>query len=117
MTRDQVMKFRLGVFVLGALLLLAVLVILFGQLPTLFTRQLHYVVQLPEAPGLEQGAPVRKSGIRIGEDTANVTVRLNVDRRYQLRRNDQANLGRGLVLGESAINFVPRTGGDRELAP
>jgi ABC-type transporter Mla subunit MlaD len=114
------MRFRLGVFVLGALLLLAVLVILFGQLPTLFTRQFHYVVQLPEAPGLDQGAPVRKSGIRIGEvtgidldpDTGNVTVRVNVDRKYQLRRNDMANLGRGLVLGEAAINFVPRPGGE-----
>src|SRR5262249_41778750 len=33
-----------------------------------------------------------------------------------LRRNDQANLGRGLV-GESAINFATKPGSDREPAP
>ena len=66
---NQAMKFRLGVFVLGAALLLGVLIILFGQFPAVFRSQLRYAVVLTEAPGVESGTPVRKSGVRIGEVT------------------------------------------------
>src|SRR3954468_19677816 len=109
MANQSAMKYRLGVFVLGATLLLAILVVLFGEVPTFFRGQLHYTVQSAQAPGVEPGAPVRKSGGRIGEvtavdldpDTGTVAVRITIERKYQLRKGDQANLGRSLVLGDT----------------
>src|SRR5437762_127553 len=109
---DQAMKFRLGIFVLGAVILLGVLIVLFGDLPDVFRGQLQYTVRFAQAAGLETGSPVRKSGIRIGEvstytldpDSGIVTVKVLVDRKYQLRKGDQPALGRGL-LGDSNINF------------
>jgi ABC-type transporter Mla subunit MlaD len=41
-----------------------------------------------------------------------VQVFIGVQRRYQLRKGDQAFLARGLVLGDTSINFVPE-GPDR----
>lgn len=125
---EQAMKFRLGIFVLGAGVLLAVLIVLFGDMPDIFRGQYHYTVRFASAPGVEAGTPVRKSGIRIGEvgaytldtETGAVTVNIVVDKKYQLRKGDMPALGRGL-LGDSNINFVPvadvKVAGDRELAP
>jgi len=125
---DQTMKFRLGIFVLGATVLLAVLIVLFGDVPDIFRGQLKYSVHFAQAPGVESGSPVRKSGIRIGEVTGYnldpesglVTVNILVERKYQLRKGDHAQLGRGL-LGDSNINFTPvvesRNAADREPAP
>lgn len=112
---EQAMKFRIGVFVLSAAILLAILIILFGRLPTVFTRQIEYTVRFQQAPGVEPGTPVRKSGIKIGEVTSVdldpatglVTVRLVVDPKYQLLQSDEATLGRGL-LGDTTVNFEPK---------
>lgn len=125
MQNDSILKFRLGVFVLGSLLLLATLIVLFGEVPDFFRSQLHYALKLPQAPGIVEGTPIRKSGIRIGEvthvelnpDTGEVTIGFVVEKRYQLRTDDLVTLSRGLVLGESAINFAPKPEGKREPAP
>ncbi|MER3414934.1 MAG: hypothetical protein C4297_01810 [Gemmataceae bacterium] len=121
---DQAVKFRLGIFVLGASLLLAILIILFGEFPALFTRPYRYTIRFPQAPGVEAGTPVRKSGVRIGEvtnveldpDTGDVIVQITVARKYQLRQGDLPVIGRGLVLGDASINFFPE-GEDRRPAP
>ncbi|MCS7015139.1 MAG: MlaD family protein [Gemmatales bacterium] len=120
---DAAFKFRLGIFVLTALILLGVLIVLFERVPEYFVRYIHYEVRFREAPGLEKGMPVRKSGVKIGEvedydldpTTGIVTVKIQVDRRYQLRLGDQAIMSRGLVLGDTAINFV--MGEDKRPAP
>lgn len=125
---EQAMKFRLGIFVLGAGILLAVLIVLFGDMPDFLRGQLQYTIRFPQAPGLETGSPVRKSGIRIGEvssfaldpENGSVKVTIIVDKKYQLRRGDAPTLGRGL-LGDSNINFVPiaeiKVPADREPVP
>ncbi|MCS7168196.1 MAG: MlaD family protein [Gemmatales bacterium] len=120
---DTAFKFRLGLFVLIALILLGALIVLFERVPEYFARYITYEVRFREAPGLEKGMPVRKSGVKIGEvadydldpDTGIVRVHIQVDRRYQLRMGDQAFMSRGLVLGETAINFM--MGEDRRPAP
>lgn len=125
---DSAMKFRLGIFVLGAGVLLAVLIVLFGDLPDLFRGQYQYTVRFSQAPGIEAGSPVRKSGIRIGEvsnftldaESGAVAVVITVEKKYQLRKGDVPTLGRGL-LGDSNINFMPiaeiKQPSDREAAP
>jgi len=122
---DQTFKFRLGVFVIVAGILLAVLVFMFGEAPALFGRKVYYTVTFTQAPGLDEGVPVRKSGVKIGEvvsydldpATGLVTARLMIDRRYRPLLNDEVLLTRDLVLGGASINFVPRKEGDPSPAP
>jgi ABC-type transporter Mla subunit MlaD len=117
-------KFWLGVFALATLGMLAILITFFGGFLDLFVSQYHYSVKFPQAPGVEPGTLVRKSGVRIGEvqsitlnpDTGEVVIEFSVARKHQLRVGDQPLLGRGLLMGDTVINFVPE-GGDRELAP
>jgi phospholipid/cholesterol/gamma-HCH transport system substrate-binding protein len=113
---DRAMRFRIGVFVLAALLLLAVLITLFGSFPSLFKRHAEYVVKFQDAPGIAQGTPVRRSGVRIGEvsrlelddETGEVRVTINIERRYRLRRIDVPTLVTGLLGGDTSIDFVPK---------
>jgi phospholipid/cholesterol/gamma-HCH transport system substrate-binding protein len=112
---DNAFKFRIGVFVLGALVLLAVLVTMFSGLPNLFTAHYHYTVILPNAAGVGVGTPVRRSGVRIGEvenlqldnESGKVLVGLLIQRRYALHKNEVPILNRGL-LGDTTIDFVPK---------
>jgi phospholipid/cholesterol/gamma-HCH transport system substrate-binding protein len=111
--QDSALKFRIGVFVLATLVLLAVLVTMFSGLPGLFTVHNRYTVVLPNAAGVGAGTPVRRSGVRIGEvesiqldnESGNVKVGLLIERKYALRKNEVAVLNRGL-LGDTTIDFV-----------
>src|SRR5712692_10824933 len=104
---DRAMRFRIGIFVLAALLLLAVLVTLFGSFPSLFKRHTEYTVKFQDAPGIAQGTPVRRSGVRIGEvsrialddETGEVMVNLLIERQYRMRRIDTPTLVTGLLGG------------------
>jgi ABC-type transporter Mla subunit MlaD len=117
---EQALRFRIGVFVLAALLLLAVLITLFGSFPRLFVRAHEYVLRFADAPGVEPGTPVRRSGVRVGEvksltlddETGEVRVAVVIEHRYTLRRNEQPTLVHGLLGGDTSIDFVPVRGGD-----
>lgn len=110
-------KFRLGVFMATGLFGLAGLAILFGSAPRLFDTREKYVVSFGEAPGLAPGAPVRKSGVRVGEVTAldldeasgQVKATIRVDKRYPPRQNEEATIFRGLLSGDVSLDFIPKT--------
>ncbi|HYH63636.1 MAG TPA: MlaD family protein [Urbifossiella sp.] len=107
---------RLGLFVGATLVVTAVLVVLFGKAPQLFATKLTYTVLFPEAPGLTQGTPIRKSGVRIGEvkqidldaNTGEVRVLITVDPKYPPRTNEAPTITRGLLSGDTALDFLPR---------
>lgn len=109
------LRFRLGLFVLLALVLFGALVLMFGSLPTLFKRTTAYWVRFTDAPGLTTGAPVRRSGVRIGEvsqvvldeERGIVRVQLAIDAPHTLRRSEQATLVVGLLGSDVSIDFVP----------
>jgi phospholipid/cholesterol/gamma-HCH transport system substrate-binding protein len=108
-------RFRVGLFVLGSLILLAALITAFSGFPSLFTRYDRYTIVFPEAPGVSSGTPVRRSGVRIGEvssvqlddETGQVRVVIAVERKHTLRRSDQAALVHGLLGGDTTIDFLP----------
>jgi len=112
---EQSLRFRIGVFVLAGLLLLAVLITLFGSFPRLFIRAHEYTVIFNDAPGVEQGTPVRRSGVRVGEvksinlddESGKVKVQVVIEHQYTLRRSEQATLVHGLLGGDTSIDFVP----------
>jgi phospholipid/cholesterol/gamma-HCH transport system substrate-binding protein len=113
---EQRMRFRIGIFALASIILLAVLITLFGAFPTLFKRQSRYVVLFNDAPGVAVGTPVRRSGVRIGEVkrldlddvTGKVRITIAIDQPHPLFESDQVVLVHGLLTGDTTIDFVPR---------
>ena len=91
---ERVMQFRIGMFVIVAGLVLTMLIVWFGESPTLFRDNAYVTVHFIEAPGIDVGIPVRKSGIRIGEvaelkfddrrpEAQGVLVTLAIERKYR----------------------------------
>ena len=113
---ERVMQFRIGMFVIVAGLVLLMLVIWFGESPSLFRDHAFVRVRYTEAPGVAEGITVRKSGIRIGEvlsinfdETPNrpegVIVVLSLERKYKLRKDSVAKISRSLI-GDVVIDMV-----------
>jgi ABC-type transporter Mla subunit MlaD len=113
---EQMLRWRLGLFIAVTLTALAGLILFFGYTPELFSRKVPYVITYPEAPDIVPGTPIRKSGVRIGEvkavelnpETGEVQVHIRVDRRYLPRTSEEAFVSRGLLSGDTSIEFVPR---------
>lgn len=112
---DQVIRFRLGVFVLSTLILLLVLIVLFGGQPGLFKQVKSYSIVLPNASGLAPGSPVKKSGVKIGEvtkvelddETGKVNIGIETDKKFSLQKSDVPTLMQNLLGGDSFIAFLP----------
>ncbi len=115
---DTGMRLKIGGFVGATLVVLAGLVIFFGRAPELFTSKTRYSILFPEAPGIAPGTPIRKSGVRIGEvtsvdldeETSQVKVQILVDRKFHPRQTEAAIITRGLLNGDTAIDFIPKIG-------
>ncbi len=116
---ERVMQFRIGMFVIVAGLVLTMLIVWFGESPVLFRDHRFLMVRYPQAPGVSEGIPVRKSGIRIGEVIAiefderpgqadGVLVTLSLESRYRLRGGSVPKIARGLI-GDVWIDMLPGT--------
>jgi phospholipid/cholesterol/gamma-HCH transport system substrate-binding protein len=114
---ERVMQFRIGMFVIFAGLVLTMMIVWFGESPSLFRDHAFVKVRYKEAPGVAEGITVRKSGIRIGEvltidfdDQPNqpdgVVVVLSLDRRIKLRKDSVAKISRSLI-GDVGIDMLP----------
>jgi phospholipid/cholesterol/gamma-HCH transport system substrate-binding protein len=117
---ERAMQFRIGMLVIAAGLILTMLVVWFGEMPALFRDTTYLTVHFLEAPGVAEGIPVRKSGIRIGEvasirfdDRPNqpdgVLVTISVERKYKLRAGATPRISRALI-GDVSIDVLPGTG-------
>jgi phospholipid/cholesterol/gamma-HCH transport system substrate-binding protein len=117
---ERKLRLRLGLFVAAALAVLFILVVLFGGTPSIFSNNVRYVVLFPEAPGVGPGTPVRKSGVRIGqvtrldldEQTGEVRVNIEVNRKHLPRQGEDANIARGLLSGDTSLDFLPKAAVD-----
>ncbi len=112
---EQAMKFRFGIFVLASLILLAILIMLFGGVPRYFIPNDPYTIILDNAQGISPGTPVRRSGVKVGEvrsveldnATGKVTVGILVEHGFIIRRSDRPTVTRGLLGGDTTIDFLP----------
>lgn len=112
---DERKKMLIGAFVLMGGVLLMVLIVLFGGVPTLFQSHNRYTVSLSNAEGVGPGTPVRRSGVRIGtvdtieldDATGKVKVGILIDKKYTIWDDLEPVLSRGL-LGETSIAFMPK---------
>src|SRR5262245_26806525 len=122
MPTSRAMRLRLGLVVLLTIGLLAGLIVAFGSLPNLFKRTTPYTVRFTDAPGLSEGAPVRRSGVKIGvvkritldEDLGIVRVAIAIDEPYTIRRSEQPTLNAGILGGDVGIDLVPRDPDEKE---
>lgn len=122
---EQGLKFRIGVFVLASVVLLAILITLFGGSKSLFKPQDSYTIIFDFAPGVSEGTPVRRSGVRIGQvqnvelddKTGKVTVTIRIDRPHELYTDDQPILVQGTLTGDTSIDFVRRAPENKPAEP
>lgn len=112
---DRKAQFQVGLLVVAALVLVGILVVLFGESPSLGSQQYTIYVRFPQAPGVTEDTPVLKSGILIGRvsrvtllDDGGVVVTAKVDGQRRLTNNEVCRISRGGLLGSDAIlEFVP----------
>lgn len=110
---EQQLQYRVGVFVIVAGLIAAVLAFRFGELHWMWERTYPVAVHFDSAPGVQVGTPVRKSGIGIGtvqklvfEESGGVTLLVDVNERFPLRKDSECVLMRSL-LGDASLEFTP----------
>jgi ABC-type transporter Mla subunit MlaD len=114
---ERNLRVKVGGFVVAMLAAFAVLVLLFGGTPRFLANTEKYTIIFPEAPGVLSGTPVRKSGVRIGQvtgieiddDTGQVRVTMEVNRKYLPRTSEEPVIARGLLNGDTNIDFIPRS--------
>ena len=114
---ERVMQFRIGMFVIVAGLVLIMMIIWFGESPTILRDQVFLKAHYVEAPGIAEGIPVRRSGIKIGQVSAvefderpghpdGVIVTLALDRKSKLKQGSVPLITRALI-GDVAIEMTP----------
>ncbi len=120
---ERLMQFRIGMFVMCAGLVLTMMIVWFGESPSILRDQVYLKVHYTEAPGVLEGVPVRKSGIRVGEvfdinfdDRPNqpdgVIVTLALERKYKLHQGTRPRVTKSLI-GDVTIDMQP--GIDQEI--
>lgn len=109
---ERQLQFRVGLFVVMALGVGAVLIFQFSELKNTWRKTYPLAVHFDEIPGLHLGSPVKQNGIVIGnveeivldEEAGGVLVILNIFGDYQLRSDAQPHVSRSL-FGDSKIEF------------
>lgn len=109
---ERTIQFRVGVVVLATLIILAILVVVFGELPTIAQRTLTYYAYFPQAPGVTPDTPIRKSGILIGRVSRvelladnSVRVTMRIDAQYTIFQNEYCRINASL-LGDATLQIV-----------
>ena len=111
---ERVVQARVGIVVVSALVLTAILIVLFGDVPTPFRSGKVIYIQFPNAPGVAEGTPVRKSGILVGrvdrvelmEDSSDVLVTLKLNDKAKLHENEVCRINSNSLLGDAVLEFV-----------
>lgn len=113
---ERIIQFRVGVMVIATMIIFAILLLLFGDLPSLVKGTYDLKFALNEAPGVQSDTPVRVNGVLIGrvrsvglDENGHPDVHARIEQKYVLYR-DQAARVSGSLLGDAVIEIV---GGDR----
>jgi phospholipid/cholesterol/gamma-HCH transport system substrate-binding protein len=111
---ERQLQFRVGLFAITAMMVMATLLFQFGEVRTLLEKQYQILVHFDSAPGVLEGSPVRLNGIPIGDvdrisldrKRGGVLLTLSIDEKYSLRGDSIPRLQQSL-LGDAAIEFTP----------
>ncbi len=110
---ERVVQFRVGVVVLATIMIAVILTLQFGKTPTFMRPTYTIYIRFPDAPGVSEGTPIRKSGIVIGEvagvrfadDGNGVVVTADIYSDRKIPRTDVCRISTSL-LGDAALEFV-----------
>ncbi len=110
---DRVMQFRVGVVVLATAIIAGILIVLFGDLPSLVQSTYPLKMSFTDARGIATGTPVRKNGILVGrvagvelDARGGVSVVADIDSHVPIYRDEQPRIA-STILGDSEIQLVP----------
>ncbi len=110
---DRVMQFRVGVVVLATAIIAGILIVLFGDLPSLVQATYPVKMSFTDARGIADGTPVRKNGILVGrvasvmlDERGGVSVVANIDAYVPVYRDEQPRIA-ATLLGDAEIQLVP----------
>ena len=109
---DRVMQFRVGVMVLATAIIAGILIVLFGDLPSLVQRTYPLRMNFSAARGVTPGTPVRKNGILVGrvtnvalDEKGGVNVVADIDSAVPIYKDEEAQIS-GSILGDAEISLV-----------
>ncbi|MEI6257514.1 MAG: MlaD family protein [Planctomycetota bacterium] len=110
---DRVMQFRVGVMVLATAIIAAILVVLFGDLPSLVQATYPLKMNFTDARGVAGGTPVRKNGILVGrvknvmlDERGGVSVVADIDSYVPVYKDETPRIS-STILGDAEIQLVP----------
>lgn len=104
------LAYRVGIVVICAAVILAILILLFGDG---WQSQYTLFVESPTAPNVTVNTPVRKNGIRIGRvaEVQNrdrtVLLTLKIDSKQSLYSSELCRIGTASFLGDAVLEFAP----------
>ena len=107
---ENILKFRVGIFVVIAMLILGILVFLNSEG---WTRQYTIFLKPVTAPGVTVGTPVRKNGILIGRVKSvktqddHVLVGLAINEDESIYENEICSIGSESFLGDAMVEVLP----------
>jgi phospholipid/cholesterol/gamma-HCH transport system substrate-binding protein len=109
---DRVMQFRVGVMVLATAIIAGILIVLFGDLPSLVQATYPLKMSFTDARGVADGTPVRKNGILVGrvssvtlDERGGVSVVAEIDSYVPIYRDEQPRIA-STLLGDAEIQLV-----------
>ncbi|MBM79200.1 MAG: hypothetical protein CMJ78_01240 [Planctomycetaceae bacterium] len=119
---ERQQQFRVGLFVIAASVVTAVMIFKFGDFSHLFDETYSISAHFDSAPGVEASAPVTMNGISVAQvrevifdsKRGGVLVLINMSSKYRLRADTRVQLTRS-ILGDSTIELSP--GKSKDLLP
>jgi len=109
---DRVMQFRVGVMVLATAIIAGILIVLFGDLPSLVQATYPLRMSFTDARGVADGTPVRKNGILVGrvsnvtlDERGGVSVVADIDSYVPIYKDEQPRIATTL-LGDAEIQLI-----------
>ncbi len=112
---ERVMQFRVGVVVLATAIIAGILIVLFGDLPSLVQATYPLRMSFTDARGVGGGTPVRKNGILVGrvssvtlDERGGVNVVADIDAYVPVYKDETPRIT-ATLLGDAEIQLVPGT--------
>ena len=111
---ERVLQFRVGVLVAATVVIAAILIVMFEELPRSLGGRKTIYVRFPSAPGVSVGTPVKKSGILVGrvtgvelEPDGGVLITTRLDPNRDVLMSETCRISTGNFLGDAMLEFVP----------
>jgi phospholipid/cholesterol/gamma-HCH transport system substrate-binding protein len=116
MEQDKGLEFKVGVFVIFALLVVAALMMVIGRVGDLWTPSFTVAVQFDNADGLLKGATVNLAGAPVGkvktsphplDDGRGVSVIMKIYKSAKIRQDSRFRIAEVGMLGDRDIEIDP----------